>query len=320
MRVLETERLVLRRFSAGDAEFIVQLLNEPSFIQNIGDKGVRSTADALRYIETGPVANYERLGFGLYLVELKETRESIGLCGLIKREGLTDIDVGFAFLPSFWSKGYAFEAASAVTAYGRDVLGIQRIVAITAPDNTLSINVLKKLGLRFAQMIKLSESEPELRLFVPQDKPRNLSGGNMSTSREVMETWFRRVWNEEDSNAIEELFIPDGHARGLGANVLIGPQGFKQFHTALCKLLSDFVITIDRSVESGEWISTVCTLRAKAQRSGAPIEFTGSVMVRIADGKLTEAYNHWDFLSLFCQLGLLPAGTFEKALGGEKVI
>jgi hypothetical protein len=142
----------------------------------------------------------------------------------------------------------------------------------------------------------------------------------MSKNREVMETWFRRVWTEEDSTAIDELFIPDGEARGLGANFLIGPQGFKQFHSALCGLLADFVITIDKSLEVEEWISAVCTLRAKSQKSGIPIEITGSVMVRIADGKLTEAYNHWDFLSMFSQLGLLPTETFERALGGEKII
>ena len=142
----------------------------------------------------------------------------------------------------------------------------------------------------------------------------------MNTSREVMETWFRRVWTEQDGAAIDELFIPDGEARGLGANVLIGPAGFKQFHSALSGLLCNFVITIDRSVESGDWIAVVCTLRAESQRSGAQVEMTGSVMVRIADGKLTEAYNHWDFLGLFCQLGLLPAGAFDTALGGEKII
>lgn len=142
----------------------------------------------------------------------------------------------------------------------------------------------------------------------------------MSTSREVMETWFRRVWTEEDPTAIEELFIPDGEARGLGANVLIGPHGFKQFHSALRGLLRDFAITIDKGVEAGDWISAVCTLRAKSRQSGAPIEITGSVMVRIADGKLTEAYNHWDFLGMFSQLGLLPVETFERALGGEKIV
>ncbi len=142
----------------------------------------------------------------------------------------------------------------------------------------------------------------------------------MSTSREVIETWFRRVWTEEDSTAIEELFVPDGEARGLGANALVGPQGFKQFHSALRGLLCDFVITIDKSIDVGDWIAAVCTLRAKSRKSGAPVQITGAVMIRIVDGKLTEAYNHWDFLGMFSQLGLLPTETFEKALGGEKII
>jgi|SRR5215216_168975 len=142
----------------------------------------------------------------------------------------------------------------------------------------------------------------------------------MTTPREVIEAWFYRVWTKEDSTAIEELFIPDGEARGLGANVLIGPEGFKQFHSSLCGLLSDFVIMIDKSIESGDWISAVCTLRAKGRQSGEADEITGSVMVRIVDGKLTEAYNHWDFLGLFSQLELLPRDTFERALSGKKVI
>jgi hypothetical protein len=142
----------------------------------------------------------------------------------------------------------------------------------------------------------------------------------MSTSREVMETWFRRVWTEEDSTAIEELFVPDGQCRGLGANVLIGPQGFKQFHSALLGRLSNCAITIDKSLESGEWLSAVCTLRAKSRQSATPVEITGSVMVRIADDKVIEAYNHWDFLGMFGQLGLIPLDTFERALSGEKII
>lgn len=168
LRVLETQRLILRRLSDDDAEFILQLVNEPSFKKNIGDKGVRSIADALQYIETGPVASYDRFGFGLYLVVLKETGASIGICGLIKRESLEDVDVGYAFLPSFWSKGYAIEAASAVVSYGKQVFGLSRIIAITTPDNAGSIKVLEKLGLRFERMIRLSEDEPELKLFAPE--------------------------------------------------------------------------------------------------------------------------------------------------------
>ena len=168
MNILETERLVLRQFSTGDAEFILELLNEPSFIQNIGDRGVRTLADANSYILNGPVASYARNGFGLYLVVLKETNESIGMCGLIKRTGLDDVDIGYAFLPKFWSKGYALESALATKSYAKDVIGLKRVVAITDPANEGSIRVLEKIGLRFERMIKLSEDDIELKLYVAE--------------------------------------------------------------------------------------------------------------------------------------------------------
>jgi RimJ/RimL family protein N-acetyltransferase len=165
MKILETERLVLRRLSSDDAAFILELLNQPSFLRYIGDKGVRTTEDAVRYIQTGPIASYERFGFGLYLVELKETGVPIGMCGLLKRDTLPDADVGFAFLPDYWSHGYAFEAASGVMSYGREVLGLQRIVAITSLDNDASIRLLEKIGLKFEGLIKPSEERGEVRLF-----------------------------------------------------------------------------------------------------------------------------------------------------------
>lgn len=171
LNVLETERLTLRKLSADDAEFILELLNEPSFIKNIGDKGVRTSSDAVRYIQNGPVASYERFGFGLYLVQLKDGSVPIGICGLLKRDTLPDVDVGFAFLPKFWSKGYAFESASAVMKYGRTVLGIGRIVAITAPENDGSIKVLEKIGFKLDRMIRLSDGEPEVKLFVSDVRP-----------------------------------------------------------------------------------------------------------------------------------------------------
>lgn len=165
MIVLETERLILRRLTTDDAEFIIELLNQPSFLRYIGDKEVRNGADAVRYVQTGPIASYERFGFGLYLVELKETGVPIGICGLLKRDQLPDVDIGFAFLPDFWSQGYAFESASAVMTYGREVLGLKRIVAITSLDNDASIRLLEKIGLRFEGLIKLSEDQSEVRLF-----------------------------------------------------------------------------------------------------------------------------------------------------------
>jgi len=165
MSVLETDRLLLRKLSIDDAEFILELLNEPSFLRFIGDKGVRTLADAREYILQGPLASYERHGFGLYLTVLKEGAVSIGLCGLLKRESLADVDIGFAFLPRFWSKGYATESALAIKAYGLNALGLKRIVAITDPDNDASMKLLEKLGLTYERMIRLSEDGPEIKLY-----------------------------------------------------------------------------------------------------------------------------------------------------------
>ena len=165
MVVLETARLVLRQFSTEDAEFILELLNEPSFIRNIGDRGVRTIEAANSYIQNGPVVSYAKNGFGLYLVKLKETNESIGMCGLIKRDILQDVDIGYAFLPRFWSKGYAVEAAQAVKEYAKQVIGLKRLVAIVDPENEGSIHVLEKIGLKFEEMVRLSEDDIELKLF-----------------------------------------------------------------------------------------------------------------------------------------------------------
>lgn len=165
MNSLETERLILRPMNEEDAEFILELLNEPSFIQNIGDRHVRTIDDARSYIVNGPIASYEKNGFGLGLVVLKETGESIGMCGLIRRKGLDDVDIGYALLPRFWFKGYAVEAAQAVKAYAKDVIGLKRLVAITDPANEGSIRVLEKIGLRYEKMVRLSADDIELKLF-----------------------------------------------------------------------------------------------------------------------------------------------------------
>ena len=165
MIVLETERLILRQLTIDHAEFVLELLNEPSFLQYIGDRGVRNLEDARQYILNRLVTSYERNGFGLYLVELRKGRIPIGISGLVKRATLPDADIGFAFLPAYWSKGYALESAAAVMNYARDVLGLNRILAITSPDNEASAKLLGKIGLRFERMIKLSEDTDEVKLF-----------------------------------------------------------------------------------------------------------------------------------------------------------
>ena len=166
MIILETKRLSLRHLSPDiDAEFILELLNDPSFIRYIGDKGVRELDAARRYIVDGPVKSYEAHGFGLYLVELKMNRAPIGICGVLKRDTLPDPDIGFAFLPAYWNQGYAFESAAAVMRHARETLKLGRILAITSPDNEASGKLLGKIGLRFEETIRLSDDGPEVKLF-----------------------------------------------------------------------------------------------------------------------------------------------------------
>ncbi|MCB1677031.1 MAG: GNAT family N-acetyltransferase [Halioglobus sp.] len=167
---LQTTRLTICHLTPGDAPFILDLLNQPSFRQFIGDRGVRTLEDARNYIQKGPISSYERFGFGLFLVKLTEGDIPAGICGLLKRDTLPDVDIGFAFLPQFWSQGYAYESAAAVLAHGKNTLGLKRIVAITQPDNAASIKLLEKLGLRFERMVRLEGDDVELKLFAWEDR------------------------------------------------------------------------------------------------------------------------------------------------------
>lgn len=144
--IRETARLRLRRFESGDAAFIVELLNQPSFIRYIGDRGVHSEDDARRYLEAGPLASYAGPGYGLYGVELKASGAPIGMCGLLKRETLDAPDLGFAFLPAYEGHGYAHEAALAALEDARAQHGVARVLAITKPDNARSMRLLLRLG------------------------------------------------------------------------------------------------------------------------------------------------------------------------------
>lgn len=147
-KVLTTQNLVLRHYTANDAEFILRLLNEPSFIANIGDRKVRTLEDAKNYIASRLTASYEKYGFGLYMVELKDGT-SIGMCGLVKRDPNEDPDIGFALLPEYWRKGYTYEASCGVLEFAKNILKLSRILGITIPSNTASIKTLEKIGLKF---------------------------------------------------------------------------------------------------------------------------------------------------------------------------
>ncbi len=165
MRILDTERLRLRQLVESDAAFILRLLNEPSFLRNIGDRGVRTLAGAERYLRDGAIASYRTHGYGLYLVELRQSAQPIGMCGLVRRDYLDAADIGFAFLPEFWSQGYASESAAAVLAYAFESLGLPRVLAIVAPGNTGSIRVLEKLGLVPKGTIRPPGAVSDVQLF-----------------------------------------------------------------------------------------------------------------------------------------------------------
>ncbi len=163
--ILETPRLILRRFTLDDAPFAFDLVNDPAWLENIGDRNVRSLEDAREYLRKGSIAMYDRIGYGMYVVALKESGESIGTCGLIKRDGLDDVDIGFAFLPAHRGQGFALESARAVLEHGVRAFGLKRIVAIVSPDNQRSIRVLEKIGLVFERMVKLPGDDEEIPLY-----------------------------------------------------------------------------------------------------------------------------------------------------------
>jgi [ribosomal protein S5]-alanine N-acetyltransferase len=173
MTVLLTPRLRLRELDAGssdDAAYLLELLNQRSFIDNIADRGVRTPDDAVRYMLEGPVESYRRHGFGLWRVERRDDAEPLGLCGLLKRDYFDHPDIGYALLDRHHGKGYAFEAAAATLAWGWNERGLARIVASTAPDNDDSIRLLQRLGFRFDRMVSLPAHAGESRYFV-MDSP-----------------------------------------------------------------------------------------------------------------------------------------------------
>jgi [ribosomal protein S5]-alanine N-acetyltransferase len=164
MVILETSRLVLRKLALEDAAFILELVNDPAWLEFIGDKRVRNLEDARNYIRTGPLDMYSRLGFGLYLVALK-TGMHIGMCGLLKRDSLPDVDLGFALLARFRGYGYARESAAAMLSYGKNALGLNRILAITTPENLRSIRVLENIGFGYQQSLTLPGQVQTTKLF-----------------------------------------------------------------------------------------------------------------------------------------------------------
>lgn len=163
--MIETDRLLLEKFTVDDAAFMLALLNTPSWIEFIGDRNVRTLDEARQYILNGALKTYKQFGFGPYLVKLKVGDIPIGLCGLFKRETLDDVDIGFALLPEHTGKGYGYESASAVMTYATTALGLTRITGITTAANHHSIRLLEKLGMHFEKKIMFRPDGEESLLF-----------------------------------------------------------------------------------------------------------------------------------------------------------
>jgi len=164
----ETERLFLRPTNTEDAEFLLELMNSPKWLKNIGDRKVRTVQDAINYIVTKVKTQQERLGFSNYTVIRKSDQTKIGTCGLYDRDGLEGVDIGFAFLPEYEKMGYAYESASKMMELGIQHFGLTKISAITLQENTESQRLIEKLGLKYAKRVKLPNDEAELLLYVAE--------------------------------------------------------------------------------------------------------------------------------------------------------
>ena len=163
--ILETERLTLREFIPADAAFILELVNSPGWLQFIGDRNIKTTDQAIAYLQNGPIKSYTENGFGLALVETRDSKTPIGMCGIIKRDNLDNPDIGFAFLPGYTRNGYAFEMAVATLAYATGQLKLPIIYAITVSNNIRSISLLEKIGLKFIKKINAPKDNEELLLY-----------------------------------------------------------------------------------------------------------------------------------------------------------
>ncbi|MDY7094619.1 MAG: GNAT family N-acetyltransferase [Acidobacteriota bacterium] len=236
---LTTQRLALFEMSVEDAPWMLRLLNEPSFLTNIGDRGVRSLGEAGRYLESRVTASYREHGFGMYRVEDREDGAVLGVCGLVRREGLAHADLGFAFFPEHWGRGYASEAGAAIVAHARNTLGLGTLLAIAAPDNRGSIRVLEKLGFERRGSIRLPGEEVDLELYgsgpSSSDESPGHRGDSPSMPLELTTDRLRlRQLQEDDLDAFAALNADPEVMRYIGAG---RPRPRDEAWSAMARLL-----------------------------------------------------------------------------------
>jgi len=168
MTILQTDRLVVEEATLEDSSFIFELLNSPTWLEFIGDRGIKTTEEAKIYVQKSLIDSYEKNCFGLYKISLKDNSIPIGLCGFIQRDYLESVDIGYALLPTYEGNGYAFEAARAIIDYGKIKLNLNPILAITSEENIKSQKLLHKLGLFKKGTLNPKGSEADVLLFSNQ--------------------------------------------------------------------------------------------------------------------------------------------------------
>ncbi|WP_199915441.1 GNAT family N-acetyltransferase [Aquimarina spinulae] len=245
-KILETERLSLREFSLEDSDFVLELVNSPKWLEFIGDRNVRTQAEAKGFLENNLIQSYKENGFGLWVIVLKETGTSIGMCGLVNRDTLEDIDIGFAMLPEHLGLGYGYEVANATMNYAKNTLHLDKIVGITNPNNIASIKLLNKIGLRFVKTIELSEKDTVLFFSTPTDTKEEKELNKLTTR------FFSLFTNAEGKTPnieeIENIFISNGI---IISNTHGVPEIYdlNEFITPRKKMLSDGTLTDFRESE-----------------------------------------------------------------------
>ncbi|MDN5216673.1 GNAT family N-acetyltransferase [Fulvivirgaceae bacterium BMA12] len=206
--ILETQRLILREISVEDAEFILILLNTPQYLKFIGDKNVRTIEEAEEYVKQGPIKSYRENGFGLWLILIKDQQMPIGICGLIKRDILDDVDIGFALLPEYLGLGYGYEIATATLKHGNEVLGLEQIVAIADINNIASMKLLNKIGLRFEKVLKWPEND-QVMFFAQSSCTRDKAEiDNLTTA--FFDLFTNKDGREPRVRELAQLFIQGG--------------------------------------------------------------------------------------------------------------
>lgn len=235
-KILETERLYLREFDLGDSDFILELVNSPKWLEFIGDRNIKTTFEAKEYLKNGLLKGYKENGYGLWMVVLKGTDIPIGMCGLVNREILEDIDIGFAMLPEYLGLGYGFEIASATVRYAINNLKLNKIVAITNTDNIASIKLLNKIGLHFEKTLNLSKNDNVL-LFSTANKNNDESEINQLTAR-FFDVFSTIDGKKPDIKKIEDMFLSNGM---LTSNTHGIPEIYnvKEFIASREKILND---------------------------------------------------------------------------------